>query len=124
MRKQGFFRGQYNPCLDYHKQRNLRTFLHWDDFATVGSRSEVQWFKDSLEKRFEIKTQCVGFQPARQSGAGEASTGRGLASSSVVGAGTGSGPSPTTAHGEPMVEGSEGRLLNRIIRCTHKGAGG
>ena len=42
MHKLGFKRGQYNPCLYYHPQRNLRTFLHGDDFATVGTRSEVQ----------------------------------------------------------------------------------
>jgi len=28
MRKWGFTRGQYNPCLYYHRQRNIRTFLH------------------------------------------------------------------------------------------------
>ena len=59
MLKLGFQRGKYNPCLYYHRQRNLRIFLHGDDFATVGTRSEVQWFKSALEKRFEIKTQCV-----------------------------------------------------------------
>ena len=99
MLRLGFQRGKYNPCLYYHRQRNLRTFLHGDDFATVGTRPEVQWFKSALEKRFEIKTQCVG--PGAVAG--------GLKKV----AGTVSGPAPTTAHGEPMQEGSEGRLLNR-----------
>ena len=95
------------PMLYYHPQRNLRTFLHGDDFATVGTRPEVQWFKSALEKRFEIKTQCVG--PGAVAGGLKKVTG------------TASGPAPTTAHGENMQEGSEGRLLNRVIRCTPAG---
>ena len=60
MRKLGFRRGKYDPCLYYHAERNLRTFLHGDDFATVGTREQAGWFKDALDKRFEIKSQCVG----------------------------------------------------------------
>ena len=36
-------------------------------------------------------------------------------------AGTATGPAPTTAHGEAIQEGSEGRLLNRVLRCTPTG---
>ena len=50
MRKLGFTRGRYNPCLYFHQARKLRTLLHGDDFATVGLRSEVKWLKESLEK--------------------------------------------------------------------------
>ena len=42
LRKIAFQRGVYNPCLYYHQEKNLRTFLHGDDFATVGTRSEVK----------------------------------------------------------------------------------
>ena len=38
----GFRRAKYNPCLYYHEGRNLRTFLHGDDFATVGTMDNVQ----------------------------------------------------------------------------------
>ena len=107
MRKLGFQRGQYNPCMYYHPQRNLRTFLHGDDFATVGTRSGVQWFKSALENRFEIKTQCIG--PGAIAGVGQRVSG------------TASGPAPTTAQGEAIQEGTEGRLLNRILRCTPAG---
>ena len=34
LRKIGFRRGRYNPCLYYHAERNVQTFLHGDDFAT------------------------------------------------------------------------------------------
>ena len=49
MRKWGFTRGQYNPCLYYHRQRNIRTFLHGDDFATVGTREGYSGSKPHLK---------------------------------------------------------------------------
>ena len=60
LRRLGFQRGVYNPCLYYHKERNLRTFLHGDDFATVGIRGGVKWFRGCLEERFETKTRVIG----------------------------------------------------------------
>ena len=92
MRKLGFQRGRYNPCLYYHEARNLMTFLHGDDFATVGTRQEVIWFKDALEKRFEIKSECVGLADI---GVGEQKV-----------AGACGGPAATTTQGEAMREGS------------------
>ena len=64
MRKVGFRRGKYNPCLYYHVERNLKTFLHGDDFATVGTRARTSWFKEALEKRFEIKSSAWGQLPS------------------------------------------------------------
>ena len=106
MLKSGFRRGKNNPCLYYHEGRHMRTFLHGGDFATVGTNHNVQWLKSVLEKRFEIKTECVS--PAA-AGLG------GLAVGAL------SGPSPKTTNGEAMQEGSEARLLNRVVRCTQDG---
>ena len=98
MRSWGFRRGRYNPCLYFHESRKLRTFLHGDDFATVGTRQEVAWFRQALDKIFEIKSSCVGISPAAVSGGGSV--------------GSPGAPSPTATNGEEMVEGSECRLLN------------
>ena len=81
--------------------------MHGDDFATVGTREEVRWFKGALEKRFEINTQCVGL------GA--------VAGGWRVITGAYTGPAPTTTNFEPIQEGSEGILLNRVLRCTPSG---
>ena len=35
--------------------------------------------------------------------------------------GSPSAPAPTATNGETMVEGSESRLLNRVVRCTQNG---
>ena len=59
MIKAGFRRGRYNPCLYFHEGRNLRTFFHGDYFASVGTKENVRWLKDVLERRFEINTECV-----------------------------------------------------------------
>ena len=59
MRGWGFSRGTYNPCLYFQKERGLRTFLHGDDFAAVGTIENVTWLKALLAKRFEIKTECI-----------------------------------------------------------------
>ena len=75
------------------RQRNLRTSLHGDDFATVGTRDGVQWFKKALQNQFEIKTQCVG--PGAVNGGWKKV------------AGTASGLAPTTTQGEPIQEGSK-----------------
>ena len=85
MRKWGFTRGQYNPCLYYHRQRNLRTFLHGDDFATVGTREGVQWFKTTLESRFEIKSQCIVPSALGLSRANVAGSGLGPAAAATKG---------------------------------------
>lgn len=103
MLKAGFRRGKYNPCLYYHEGRFLRTFLHGDDFATVGRLDNVQWLKGVLEKRIEIKAESVSLAAA------------GLGS---LGVGAPRSPSPKTTDGEAMRDGSEARLLNRVVRCT------
>ena len=36
------------------------TLVHGEDFITSGSSEQVRWFKEGLEKRFEIKTKIIG----------------------------------------------------------------
>jgi hypothetical protein len=60
MRRWGFRRGRYNPCLYFHKQWGLKVFLHGDDFVSVGKRENVKMFRKKLEERFEVKTEVVG----------------------------------------------------------------
>ena len=60
MAKWGSRRGRYNPCLYDDEGRSLGTFLHGDDFATMGTIENVTWLKAALENMFEIKTDAVG----------------------------------------------------------------
>ena len=60
MYKWGFRRGQHNPCLYSHSDRNVRVLLHGDDFASVRNREALRKFKAKMEQRFEIKTSVIG----------------------------------------------------------------
>ena len=105
MGRLGFRRRTYNPCLYYHGECNLCTFLHGGDFATVGTRDGVWWFTNALEKWFEIKSQYLGFGALGLYGIK-------VACSEL-------GPATTVTTGGN--EGTECRLLNRVIRCTWDG---
>ena len=72
----------------------------------MGTREQVAWFRASLENKFEINTQSVGHGAV------------GIPGCRVTGSST--APAPTSTNGEPLVEGAEGRVLNRVIRCTQK----
>ncbi len=81
--------------------------MHGDDFATVGTRDGVTWFKEAFERRFGIKSECI--VPAAV-GVGDQRV-----------AGTAAGPAATVTNGEAMIEGLDCRLLNRVVRCTLEG---
>lgn len=93
----------------FHIPRDLRTFLYGDGLATIGARDLAKCFTDALDIRFEINSPCVG---------DGAITG---GWQSVAGSTT--GPAATIVNGETMKEASEGRLLNRVLRCTTTGWG-
>ena len=63
MRDIGFRCGKYNVCTFWHPKRDLKTMVHGDDFVTSGERDDLQWLKEQMEKRFEIKTQTIGHGP-------------------------------------------------------------
>ena len=60
MKRWGFKRGVYNPCLYRHPEWKIRTLVHGDDFVSTGGRQAMKLFREVLEKRFEIKTKVVG----------------------------------------------------------------
>ena len=60
MRKWGFCRGTYNPCLFYHPCWEIATLVHGDDFVSTGDRASLQKFRRALEARYQIKTQVIG----------------------------------------------------------------
>ena len=62
MIKAGFERGRASPCVFYHKDRKIRTYIHGDDYVSVGQDQDLKWLKGVLEAAFEIKTQILGPQ--------------------------------------------------------------
>ena len=51
----GFRRGMSSPCVFYHKSQNIRVVVHGDDFTVLGHEDQLDWFKDAMSDRYEIK---------------------------------------------------------------------
>ena len=56
----GFKRGLASPCTFYHPTRQIRTYIHGDDYVPVGKGEQLEWLKATLEKKCGIKTQILG----------------------------------------------------------------
>ena len=51
----GFERGLASPCAFHHKERNLRVVVHGDDFTVLGHGEQLDWFKERISDKYEIK---------------------------------------------------------------------
>ena len=51
----GFTTGVSNPCVFYHAERELSIVIHGDDFTTLGTDANIDWYEAELQKHFEIK---------------------------------------------------------------------
>jgi hypothetical protein len=47
--------GDASACVFFHKGKNLRCSVHGDDITTVGSKTNLDWFRAELEKLYELK---------------------------------------------------------------------
>ena len=62
----GFRRGRSSPCVYYHPKRKLRTLVHGDDYATVGTwaspchRATISRFKIGFEL-IKVRVKWVAF---------------------------------------------------------------
>lgn len=55
MRELGFVQGAASPCVFMHPERHIATLVHGDDFTSVGSKRQLDWFEDALESKYELK---------------------------------------------------------------------
>ena len=60
MAEWGFVTGRYNPCMFHHPDKGIACLVHGDDFVSVGNHAQLDWLKNKLKGRFEIKTKLVG----------------------------------------------------------------
>ena len=51
----GFAVGDASACVFFNAERELRCSVHGDDITTVGSKTNLDWFKAELEKYYELK---------------------------------------------------------------------
>jgi hypothetical protein len=51
----GFVRGESSACVFRHPEKDLLASVHGDDFTTVGPKSSLDWFRQQLELKYELK---------------------------------------------------------------------
>ena len=51
----GFERGNASHCVLVHKERGITTAVYGDDFTSAGRKSQLDWSKQSMEVRYELK---------------------------------------------------------------------
>ena len=50
-----FERGDNEPCVLYHKERDLVILVYVDDILADGKEEDIKWFFDKLGERFDCK---------------------------------------------------------------------
>ena len=55
MKEWGFVAGVSNPCVMYHPERGIRAVAHGDDFTVAGKLEDLNWFKERISGRVEVK---------------------------------------------------------------------
>lgn len=56
----GFEQGKATPCIFFHKERAIRTYVHGDDYVSTGLPNQLTWLKNKLEEKYQVKTQILG----------------------------------------------------------------
>ena len=60
----GFQQGASNPCVFTHRQKDIHTVVHGDDFTSEGEHDQLRWMQKKLEEQFALKTKVMGAAPA------------------------------------------------------------
>ena len=55
MEHAGFVTGTANPCVFYHKVRDITLVVHGDDFTALGTNNDLDWCEKRLKDNFEIQ---------------------------------------------------------------------
>ena len=56
----GFRRGIGHPSMLVRADRQIWTLVHGDDYVSSGCKSDLQWLRQQLEQKYELKSQMMG----------------------------------------------------------------
>ena len=56
LRAAGFEQGRASPCVFYHQEKDIVTFVHGDDFVSSGEVESLKWPQGVLASAYQIKT--------------------------------------------------------------------
>ena len=51
----GLTSGKSSPCLFHNPDKDLRLVVHGDDFTLLGNACDLDWFRNEIVKRYEVK---------------------------------------------------------------------
>lgn len=54
----GFHKSRASPCMSYLRERDVRVVIHGDDFTILGSEVELDWFRDRIVEKFEVRSRA------------------------------------------------------------------
>jgi hypothetical protein len=60
LKELGFRQGKATTCAFFNQEMNLRVVVHGDDFTILGKAEALDWFKERMEQRYEIKHSRIG----------------------------------------------------------------
>ena len=55
----GFKRGRCNPCMFYHRERDVRVLVHGDDFTVAGSERELHFIAEVFRSKYKTKVRGI-----------------------------------------------------------------
>ena len=55
LKRAGFVNGVASPCVFHHEERDVRIVVHGDDFTVLGPETQLNWFREEIKRRFEVK---------------------------------------------------------------------
>ena len=56
----GFITGKASPCNFYQPEKSISMTVHGDDFTATGPETALEWLKQSMEVKYEIKSETLG----------------------------------------------------------------
>ena len=62
----GFIQGKASPCVFYNRERQIRTFVHGDNYVSSAQPDQLKWLKGELERKYQIKIQWLRPGPEHQ----------------------------------------------------------
>ena len=89
MEEIGFERGKSSPCCFYNKKYKIRCVVHGDDFAVLGKRENLDWFRAKIQDKYPVKfreewvqemvmTKASGYSTESSRGTAKVSIGKGI----------------------------------------------
>ena len=61
----GFEVGKSSPCNFKHPVREITMTVHGDDFAVVGESQQLNWLKEKMKGKYDIKMEILGPEPGQ-----------------------------------------------------------